>query len=72
MDRNFDIRKSIIAISEGNAELISAARISGASAKFTGSGGAIIGTYTDEAMYEQLVKNMTAINASVIKPIITA
>ena len=72
VDRNFDIRKSIIAISEGNAELISTARSSGASAKFTGSGGAIIGTYTDEAMYEQLVKNMTAINASVIKPIITA
>ena len=71
IDRNFDIRKNIIAISEGNMELISAARGSGASAKFTGSGGAIIGTYTDEAMYEKLVKNMTAIDASVIKPIIT-
>jgi len=51
--------------------LIKAARSSGASAKFTGSGGAIIGTYTDEAMYENLVKNMKAIDASVIKPIIT-
>ncbi len=71
IDRNFDIRKSVIAISQGNMELISAARNSGASAKFTGSGGAIIGTYTDDAMYEKLVKNMTAINASVIKPIIT-
>ena len=71
IDRNFDIRKSIIAISEGNMGLISAARGSGASAKFTGSGGAIIGTYTDEAMYEKLVKNMSAIDASVIKPIIT-
>jgi len=71
IDRNFDIRKSVIAISDGNTELINAARGSGASAKFTGSGGAIIGTYTDEAMYEQLVKNMTAINASVIKPVIT-
>jgi glucuronokinase len=71
IDRNFDIRKSVCAISEGNMELISAARASGASAKFTGSGGATIGTYTDEAMYEKLVKNMMAINASVIKPIIT-
>jgi glucuronokinase len=70
IDRNFDIRKSVIAISEGNTELINAARGSGASAKFTGSGGAIIGTYTDELMYERLVKNMMAINASVIKPII--
>jgi glucuronokinase len=71
IDRNFDIRKSVCVISEGNMELISAARASGASAKFTGSGGATIGTYTDEAMYEKLVKNMMAINASVIKPIIT-
>ena len=71
IDRNFDIRKSICVISEGNMELISAARGTGASAKFTGSGGAIIGTYTDEAMFEKLVKNMTAINASVIKPTIT-
>ena len=71
IDRNFDIRKSVITICEGNIELIHAARSSGASAKFTGSGGAIIGTYTDDAMYEQLVKNMTAINATVIKPIIT-
>jgi glucuronokinase len=71
IDRNFDIRRSVVAISEGNMELINAARSSGASAKFTGSGGAIIGTYTDEAMYEKLVKNMKAIDASVIKPIIT-
>jgi glucuronokinase len=71
IDRNFDIRKSLLAISQGNMELISAARSSGASAKFTGSGGAIIGTYTDDGMFEKLEKNMTAINASVIKPIIT-
>ncbi|MCW3125419.1 MAG: hypothetical protein JWO03_1077 [Bacteroidetes bacterium] len=70
LDRNFDIRKSICAISEGNLELIKAARSAGASAKFTGSGGAIIGTYTDDAMYEKLKENMSAINASIIKPII--
>lgn len=70
IDRNFDIRKSIIAISEGNMQLITAARSAGASAKFTGSGGAIIGTYTDGAMYQRLTSNMAAINATVIKPII--
>ena len=72
LDRNFNIRKNLLTISSGNMELISAARNAGASAKFTGSGGAIIGTYTDDAMYEQLVKNMAAINATVIKPIIAA
>ena len=72
LNRNFDIRKNLLTISPGNMELVSIARNSGASAKFTGSGGAIIGTYTDDAMYEQLVKNMAAINATVIKPIIAA
>ena len=70
IDRNFDIRKSVCAISEGNLELISAARDAGVSAKFTGSGGAIIGTYADEAMFEKLERNLTAIDASIIKPII--
>lgn len=70
IDRNFDIRKSICAVSEGNLELISTARNTCASAKFTGSGGAIIGTYADDAMYQKLVENMKAINATVIKPII--
>ena len=70
IDQNFDIRKSVMAISDGNVELISAARGSGASAKFTGSGGAIIGTYADEAMFEKLETNLTAIDASIIKPII--
>jgi glucuronokinase len=70
VDRNFDIRKSIIPVSAGNIALINAARHAGASAKFTGSGGAIIGTYTDEDMYEKLVNNMKAINATVIKPVI--
>jgi glucuronokinase len=70
IDRNFDIRKSICAISQGNAELISAARSAGTSAKFTGSGGAVTGTFGDEGMYEKLVVNMKAINATVIKPII--
>jgi glucuronokinase len=68
IDRNFDIRSSIIAISEGNRKLVEAARLTGASAKFTGSGGAIIGTYKDEAMFEKLVSAMKGINAGVIKP----
>ena len=44
MNANFDLRKSIPAISRENQEMVDAARSVGASAKFTGSGGAIIGT----------------------------
>jgi glucuronokinase len=68
INRNFDIRCSICAISEGNRKLVETARGVGASAKFTGSGGAIIGTYTDEAMFEKLNAALKEINAEVIKP----
>ena len=48
--------------------MVSAARSSGASAKFTGSGGAIIGTYQDEKMFDRLKKILNEIGVEVIKP----
>ncbi len=68
INRNFDIRSSILNISTGNRTLVETARSVGAGAKFTGSGGAIIGTYSDESMFDQLVFAMKEINAVVIKP----
>ncbi|HPN76320.1 MAG TPA: hypothetical protein PLT53_01760 [Prolixibacteraceae bacterium] len=68
MNENFDLRRKTIPISQGNIEMVELARSAGASAKFTGSGGAIIGTYRDEAMFEKL-KNLLEINhIAVIKP----
>jgi len=40
----------------------------GASAKFCGSGGAIVGTYKDEAMYEELSRLLSSLNISLLKP----
>ncbi|MCG3166978.1 MAG: hypothetical protein POELPBGB_02761 [Bacteroidia bacterium] len=68
LNRNFDIRKEVMNVSKGNIELIETARLVGASAKFTGSGGAIIGTYTDEKMFSELAVVMKKIGAEVIKP----
>lgn len=68
LDRNFDIRRTVMNVSKGNIELVETARSVGASAKFTGSGGAIIGTYRDEKMFDQLVEAMKKIGAEVIKP----
>ena len=68
LNRNFEIRKEVMKVSKGNLELMETAQSVGASAKFTGSGGAIIGTYTDEKMYEHLVAAMKKIGAEVIKP----
>ena len=68
INRNFDLRKQICAISRANEKMVMLARSAGASAKFTGSGGAIIGTYEDEAMFERLKAILAAENINIIKP----
>ena len=50
--------------------MVEMARSVGASAKFTGSGGAIIGLYRDEKMYANLQSTMQAQNITVLKPLI--
>lgn len=70
INRNFDLRTSIMDISPSNMELVQTARKCGASAKFTGSGGSIIGIYENDEMLKKLIVEMKKINARVIKPII--
>jgi glucuronokinase len=68
MDANFDRRAKTYRISEGNMRMIQAARSVGASAKFTGSGGAIIGTYEGEEMYERLERVLGGAGIRVLRP----
>lgn len=68
INANFDLRAKIYRISPGNLEMIETARKVGATSKFAGSGGAIVGTYRDEAMYERLRREMQAIGIDIIKP----
>ena len=68
LDENFDTRRSLYNLSPWQVQMIETARRCGASAKFAGSGGAIIGTYRDEAMLEQLCRELGAIHSHVIKP----
>jgi len=70
INRNFDLRKKIMGISESNLEMVRVARQCGATAKFAGSGGSIIGTYTDDAMLTRLIIELKKLNARVIKPYI--
>jgi len=70
IDKNFDLRCKIIKISDSNMELVRTARNCGASAKFSGSGGAIIGMYEDDEMLRRLIVNLQKVKARVIKPII--
>ncbi len=68
MDENFDKRKEIFPISRKNLEMVHLARSVGASAKFSGSGGAIVGVYEDEKMFKNLKEALAEIGAIVIKP----
>lgn len=72
IDRNFDLRAEIYSISQGNYDMIRAARSAGASANFAGSGGAIVGTYKDENMFAAIQNAMRPLGVAVIKPVITA
>lgn len=72
IDENFDLRRSICDLSPSHLRMIQAARHAGASAKFAGSGGAIVGTFTDQSQYEQLQKDLTAIGCEVFRPQIEA
>lgn len=68
INANFDLRASIYRIGDGNLEMIRVAREVGATSKFAGSGGAIVGTYRGEEMYARLATAMNAIGVAVIKP----
>jgi len=68
MNANFDKRASIYKISPDNIKMVQTARAQGASAKFTGSGGAIVGTYTDRKMFNALKKELGKLGVTVIKP----
>lgn len=68
VNANFDLRDRIFNVSEENRQMVMVARQSGASAKFAGSGGAIVGTFEDEAQYDILVKNLAKIGCRTFIP----
>ncbi|MHC4646351.1 MAG: mevalonate kinase family protein [Planctomycetota bacterium] len=68
LDANFDRRRKIYQLSEENIRMVETARSAGASAKFTGSGGAIVGTYKDQQMLSRLKKELGRLNIRVIRP----
>jgi glucuronokinase len=70
VDANFDLRDRIFNVAELNRNMVMVARSAGASAKFAGSGGAIVGTYEDEAQYALLCNKLAEIGCTTFKPTI--
>ncbi len=67
IDENFDLRRSICRLPSNQVDMIERARAAGASAKFAGSGGAIIGTWLDDATFNRLAANLAPIGCKVIR-----
>jgi glucuronokinase len=70
MNENFDLRKTIMNIAPENLRMVEMARSVGASAKFAGSGGAIVGLYHSARQYQELVDALGAIRCNVLRPMI--
>jgi len=68
MNANFDTRRSICRLLPAHVAMVETARSTGATAKFAGSGGAIVGTYRDEAMYAALAAALAKLGCRVLKP----
>jgi glucuronokinase len=69
IDQNFDTRHELYRLPKWQIQMVETARSCGASAKFAGSGGAIIGIYKDQAMYQKLCTQMAQIGSEVITPL---
>jgi glucuronokinase len=70
MNENFDTRRSIYQLPADQIRMVEVARSTGASAKFAGSGGAIIGTCPDEKTFQDLQTRLGGIGCRVIRPLI--
>ncbi len=68
INENYDLRRAHLPVSDANHEMVLAARRIGASAKFTGSGGAVVGTYADSRMLQALRADLGARGIQVIVP----
>lgn len=68
VDENFDTRRKIYNLAPWQVAQVETARACGASAKFAGSGGAIVGTYRDAAMLAALKDALGAIGSRVFVP----
>lgn len=68
INENFDLRKSISRLPGWQLQMIEKARACGASAKFAGSGGAIVGLFENQKMLDKLTQNLSSMEVKTIIP----
>lgn len=67
---NFDLRRSIYRLPAWQVDMVEAARACGASGKFAGSGGAIIGTYSGAEMFAALQSRLEKMGCVTVRPLV--
>jgi len=68
INENFDLRKRISKLPYWQVQMIEKARACGASAKFAGSGGAIVGLFENQKMLDKLTQNLASMEVKTIIP----
>jgi glucuronokinase len=68
IDRNFDLRRSIFDIRQEDLRMVETARRAGASCKFCGSGGAVVGTVPGHDAMERLRQAMKSAGYAFFAP----
>ncbi len=72
VDRSFDLRAQILALDSRHVAMIERARAAGASANYSGSGGAIVAACDDDAHREAVVAALSAADCEVLAPAFAA
>jgi glucuronokinase len=70
VNENFDTRRAIYRLPPWQVEMVEAARACGASAKFAGSGGAVVGTYEGETMFAEVERRLAALGSRTLRPVV--
>lgn len=68
IDANFDLRASICQLPQLHKKMVEVARHNGGTAKFCGSGGAIVGTVPDDSTFFKVQNGLKQIGCEVIRP----
>lgn len=68
INEGYDLRKTIMNVAETHDRMIRVARHTGASATFAGSGGTIVGTFSDEQQFRELRSALKRIGVVTFKP----
>ena len=68
INANYDLRHSLYDLPPWQMQMVDIARDCGASAKFAGSGGAIVGLYDGQEMLAEMRRELNAIGTKVIVP----